>query len=35
VADGGESFYIAGDHRQTIPALAQKIRARSQSEHEA
>jgi hypothetical protein len=21
VADGGESFYIAGDHRQTLPAL--------------
>ena len=21
VADGGESFYVAGDHRQTIPAL--------------
>jgi hypothetical protein len=21
VADGGESFYIAGDHRQTVPAL--------------
>lgn len=21
VADGGESFYVAGDHRQTVPAL--------------
>jgi hypothetical protein len=21
VADGGESFYIQGDHRQTVPAL--------------
>ena len=25
VADGGESFYIEGDHRQTVPALAQRI----------
>jgi hypothetical protein len=23
VADGGESFYVAGDHRQTVPALRQ------------
>ena len=21
VADGGESFYVAGDHRDTVPAL--------------
>ena len=21
VADGGESFYVQGDHRQTVPAL--------------
>ena len=21
VADGGESFYVAGDHRETVPAL--------------
>ena len=21
VADGGESYYVAGDHRETIPAL--------------
>ncbi len=26
VADGGESFYIAGEERTIIPALAQKIR---------
>lgn len=25
VSDGGESFYIAGDHRETVPALAKKI----------
>ncbi|MCL2348244.1 MAG: hypothetical protein FWC50_08275 [Planctomycetaceae bacterium] len=25
VSDGGESFYIAGDHKATIPALAAKI----------
>ncbi|MGL4943359.1 MAG: hypothetical protein ACRC46_09240 [Thermoguttaceae bacterium] len=25
VADGGESFYIAGEHRQTIPALAYEL----------
>ena len=27
VQDGGESFYIQGDHRETIPALYQQIRA--------
>jgi hypothetical protein len=25
VADGGQSFYIQGDHRQTIPALWQLL----------
>ncbi|MCL2833143.1 MAG: hypothetical protein FWD78_08240 [Treponema sp.] len=25
VADGGESFYICGDHRETVPALAAKL----------
>jgi len=25
VADGGESFYVAGDHRQTIPALRRHL----------
>ena len=25
VADGGESFYIRGDHRQTVPALYDRI----------
>ena len=29
VADGGEAFYIAGEHRHTVPALAKKIRAKS------
>ena len=28
VADGGESFYICGDHRQTFPALRAEILAR-------
>lgn len=27
VADGGESYYIAGEHNKTIPALSHKIRA--------
>jgi hypothetical protein len=27
VADGGKSFYIRGDHRQTIPALWQQLTA--------
>ena len=26
VADGGKSFYISGEHHQTIPALAQRVR---------
>jgi hypothetical protein len=26
VADGGTSFYVQGDHRQTIPALWQLLR---------
>ena len=25
IADGGESYYIQGDHRETIPALAAKL----------
>ncbi len=25
VQDGGESFYIQGDHRQTIPALYRQV----------
>ena len=25
VADGGESFYVQGDHRETVPALAAKL----------
>jgi hypothetical protein len=25
VADGGESFYVTGDHRQTVPALHQNV----------
>jgi hypothetical protein len=29
VADGGESFYVQGDHRQTIPALYDAIVARA------
>jgi len=28
VADGGESFYIRGDHRVTIPALWRAVAAR-------
>ena len=28
VADGGQSFYIRGDHRATVPALWRKIAAR-------
>jgi hypothetical protein len=31
VADGGQSFYIQGDHRQTIPALWQALVAGSES----
>ena len=30
IADGGESFYIRGGHRATIPALHREILARSQ-----
>jgi len=30
VADGGESFYVQGDHRETVPALYDAIR-----EHDA
>jgi hypothetical protein len=26
VADGGESFYVAGDHRQTVPAVRRATR---------
>src|SRR5207302_1756230 len=26
VADGGESFYVQGDHRETVPRLYQEIR---------
>ncbi len=26
VADGGEGFYVAGEHKYTVPALAKKIR---------
>jgi hypothetical protein len=25
VADGGESFYVQGDHRQTFPALYREV----------
>ena len=25
VADGGESFYVQGDHRQTLPAVCVRI----------
>src|SRR5262249_54486063 len=25
VADGGESFYVRGDHRETVPALRQAL----------
>jgi len=25
VADGGESFYVRGDHRATLPALYREI----------
>ena len=25
VADGGESYYVKGEHRETIPALAAKL----------
>jgi len=28
VADGGESFYIQGEHRETVPALAAKLLAK-------
>jgi hypothetical protein len=31
VADGGRSFYICGDHRQTIPALWTALRQRMES----
>ncbi len=31
VADGGRSFYVEGDHRQTIPALYDQIVARTDS----
>jgi hypothetical protein len=27
VQDGGESFYIRGDHRATLPSLYQKVLA--------
>jgi hypothetical protein len=27
VADGGESYYIQGDHRDTVPALANRLLA--------
>jgi hypothetical protein len=26
VADGGQAYYIAGEHKYTVPALAKKIR---------
>ena len=26
VADGGEGYYVAGEHKHTIPALSQKVR---------
>lgn len=29
VADGGESFYVTGDHRDTVPCLHRKILARA------
>ncbi|MEX0726698.1 MAG: hypothetical protein WD065_10540 [Planctomycetaceae bacterium] len=29
VADGGESFYVQGDHKQTVPALYDLINAKS------
>lgn len=29
VADGGRSFYVQGDHRRTVPALYDQIRARA------
>lgn len=31
VADGGESFYVKGDHKNTIPALYDALIARAQS----
>ena len=27
VADGGESFYICGQHRETLPALRRELLA--------
>ena len=30
VADGGESYYVRGDHRQTVPALRRVILERKQ-----
>lgn len=32
VADGGESFYVQGDHRQTVPALYDAIMASARNE---
>ncbi len=32
VADGGESFYVCGDHRQTVPSLRQAALAAEQSQ---
>jgi hypothetical protein len=34
VADGGESYYIQGDHRDTVPALAAKLLANKESKKE-
>jgi hypothetical protein len=31
VADGGTSFYVQGDHRQTVPALYDAIVGRVES----
>ena len=30
VADGGESYYVQGEHRMTVPALYRRIRERGE-----
>jgi hypothetical protein len=36
VADGGESFYVCGDHRHTVPLLRlAALRAEARAEEEA
>jgi hypothetical protein len=29
VADGGEGYYVAGEHKNTIPALARQLRIKN------